>query len=82
MLLGLTVRQLLDGDNNVVLELVSPVRVQLVDLLVLLDDELLQVGHESLGRLSVLLRLQPVVLGLLGAILFALVAVRLFLLLR
>ena len=46
VLLRLTVGQLLDGDNDIVLELVAPVRVQLVNLLILLDDVLLQVGHE------------------------------------
>ena len=78
----MAVSQLLDGHNNIILELFAPISVQLVDLLILLDDELLQVRHERLGCLSVLLRLHPIVLGLLRAVFLALITMRFLLLLR
>ena len=58
--------------NDVVFELIAPNLVDLVNLLVLPDDERRQVLHKRLSGLGVLLRLQPIVLGLLRPVLLRL----------
>ena len=56
-----------DDDS---LELVTPDRVQLVDLLVLLNGELSQVANEGLSGFRVLFGLEAVVFNLLLSIFF------------
>ena len=62
------VAKLLDGSNDNTLELVTPNRIQLVDLLILLDGKLCEISHKTLSGLSVLFCLEPIVLHLLLSI--------------
>ena len=62
------VAKLLDGSNDNALELVAPNRIQLVDLLILLDGKLCEVSHKALSGLGVLFGLKPIVFDLLLSI--------------
>ena len=77
VLAGIT--QFLDSSNYNALELFTPNRVQLIDLLVLLNCELGEISHKALSSFRVFLGLESIVLNLLLSIFFGLICVRLFL---
>lgn len=62
------VAKLLDSSNDNALELVTPNRIKLVDLLILLDGKLCKISHKTLSGLSILFSLEPIILDLLLSI--------------
>ena len=62
------VAKLLDCSYDNALELVAPNRIELVDLLILLDGKLSEISHKTLCSLCVLFSLESIVLDLLLSI--------------